>query len=514
MLRIISANASKFLATAPAIIERISDGSTALDAKVDADGAPVPCAVAVTKLTSKFREILVAAWNLSIKLAVDTARLHNDAQSVASNALDQQKEIALAVAAVHTVSVLSTTVTTKVDTLAATAEKNLDAASTARLDVGNLQQRIAQINEQMGQFTKVVDDLFARSQEVDRLGKLIRGVSEQTNLLALNAAIEAARAGEYGRGFAVVADEVRKLAEGTASATRKIESQTSAMINLVETTKAENKVIRDDIEASNLAAARANAQFGSFVDDFHSLQNTIAEVKAAVGELDSNNQVIFTRINSVSEKAIGTSDDVKSMSSAIAGLRSNVESVQDALASFRTGGTPFDDLLAYAAAFTAKVAARLKAAEVAGTNIWDRNYKLVPNSNPQRMHTEYDQILEKDLTIIYDEGIAGMDGCLYSLAVDNNGYTAAHNSKYSAPVTGNPVIDALKSRQKRLFNDPVGIKLARNQRPYLFQTYARDTGEVLNDLSMPIFIDGRHWGAVRLGFDSSWLVGGASGKSQ
>jgi methyl-accepting chemotaxis protein len=49
----------------------------------------------------------------------------------------------------------------------------------------------------------------------------------------------------------------------------------------------------------------------------------------------------------------------------------------------------------------------------------------------------------------------------------------------------------------------VGRKLATNQRPSLFQTYVRDTGEVINDLSVPIMIDGRHWGAVRVGFDSA-----------
>jgi methyl-accepting chemotaxis protein len=34
------------------------------------------------------------------------------------------------------------------------------------------------------------------------------------------------------------------------------------------------------------------------------------------------------------------------------------------------------------------------------------------------------------------------------------------------------------------------------------QTYMRDTGQILSDLSMPIFIDGRHWGAMIIGFDA------------
>lgn len=39
----------------------------------------------------------------------------------------------------------------------------------------------------------------------------------------------------------------------------------------------------------------------------------------------------------------------------------------------------------------------------------------------------------------------------------------------------------------------------------LFRPYMRDTGGVINDLSMPIFIIRRHWGAVRVGFDSTRL---------
>ncbi len=59
---------------------------------------------------------------------------------------------------------------------------------------------------------------------------------------------------------------------------------------------------------------------------------------------------------------------------------------------------------------------------------------------------------------------------------------------------------------KRMFNDTVGIRLARNQDPILVQTYVRDTGEVLNDLSVPITVRGRHWGAVRLGFSPDMLM--------
>lgn len=89
--------------------------------------------------------------------------------------------------------------------------------------------------------------------------------------------------------------------------------------------------------------------------------------------------------------------------------------------------------------------------------------------------------------------------------MDNKGYAPAHNRKFSEPPTGDYDHDLAKSRHKRIFDDPVGIKLARNTKPFLFQTYLRDTGEVVNDLSMPIVIGGRHWGAIRVGFDSERL---------
>ena len=72
--------------------------------------------------------------------------------------------------------------------------------------------------------------------------------------------------------------------------------------------------------------------------------------------------------------------------------------------------------------------------------------------------------------------------------------------------TGDYENDLLHSRDKRIFDDPTGIRCARNTNPFLLQTYARDTGEVLSDLSLPIYIDDRHWGNVRLGFNPQVLL--------
>lgn len=81
--------------------------------------------------------------------------------------------------------------------------------------------------------TESVQQLDARSQVIEKVVDLIRGLAEQTNLLALNATIESARAGEAGKGFAVVANEVKELAKQTAGATKDIDKSITEIRNLI-----------------------------------------------------------------------------------------------------------------------------------------------------------------------------------------------------------------------------------------------------------------------------------------
>ena len=64
--------------------------------------------------------------------------------------------------------------------------------------------------------------------------------------------------------------------------------------------------------------------------------------------------------------------------------------------------------------------------------------------------------------------------------------------------------DTANSRYRRIFNDRTGLASARNQRPFLLQTYRRDMGggkfALMKDVSAPITIQGRHWGGFRLGY--------------
>jgi methyl-accepting chemotaxis protein len=114
----------------------------------------------------------------------------------------------------------------------ATAEKGTDIArqvdeamnaGNSGMDaVRNAVTGIEGVAKNAAEAARSVQELGARTRQIQGFVAQIGGIADQTNLLALNAAIEAARAGDAGRGFAVVAEEVRKLAEDSNVAAKNI----------------------------------------------------------------------------------------------------------------------------------------------------------------------------------------------------------------------------------------------------------------------------------------------------
>lgn len=132
--------------------------------------------------------------------------------------------------------------------------------------------------------------------------------------------------------------------------------------------------------------------------------------------------------------------------------------------------------------------------------LFDTFYIPIPGTYPQKYHTQYDRVTDETLQDLLDKTLNKDERLVFVVLVDRNGYLPTHNTRYSQPLTGDPETDLNGNRTKRIFNDRTGLAAAQNTRPYLLQRYFRDTGEEMFDMSVPVFIRDRHWGAVRIGY--------------
>jgi methyl-accepting chemotaxis protein len=138
--------------------------------------------------------------------------------------------------------------------------------------------------------------------------------------------------------------------------------------------------------------------------------------------------------------------------------------------------------------------------EVTEERLFNFLYYPMPKTDPTKFTTDWDRLSDRDILAIEEAVLARSQAIVYAVITDRNGYVPTHNQRFSQPLTGNAAVDLVNNRTKRMYHDRAGIAAARNEAPFLIQRYERDTGEVLADLSVPLYVRGLRWGAVRIGY--------------
>ncbi|MDD2885377.1 MAG: methyl-accepting chemotaxis protein [Dechloromonas sp.] len=465
-------------------------------------------AEAYNRFADKMREIISEVRKMSVNIAREAVVVKKTVSSTALRA-ERQGEISNAVFGASSEALQAIqAVSSSADLISNSTDSNL---STARHSLGEMYEIVSKVqvvSDKLQQFNDTVGHLAQRSDSIRQIAGLIKDIADQTNLLALNAAIEAARAGEMGRGFAVVADEVRKLAERVNVATQEINENIGGMIDLVRETQKENEVINGDIQQTRTVVERSSDEFQRMVGDFERTGLQLNQIAGAMEQLSATNGKVHqsvVQVHALSTEVAGSMQDSERSTQM---LSQATESVQELVSRFKIGRGAFDFNVGKARDFRDAVQLMLGELASRGVDIWDQNYRPLPNTRPQKYEVSYCRTFEQQMQSVLETALASLKGGVYALIIDTKGYGAIHNQKFSQPLTGHYEADLVGNRTRRIWDDVTGQRGAKNTQALLVQTYARDTGEILSEINMPIQVDGRHWGAVRVGCDSSVLLEG------
>ena len=374
--------------------------------------------------------------------------------------------------------------------------------------------RVQQTQQAIGEATQESRDAVVRArQQVEQVAREVTGIVEvlhqvanaagdigqialQTRLVAFNASVEAKRAGEAGRGFGVVADAVKDLAGRVESSSRTIMSTLDDLDRRIE---AFSRDIRIDPQA----------------DRQGQIHRAFADVETAVHRIDGAAEAS----RSIAQEVIDRTETLgKEIQGAIGGLDTAMHcsdrflSVSERLIDELAGcGVETEDtpLIRSAQAAAQRITGMLDKALAAGQidlpALFDEQYQPIAQTAPPQFLTRFVPLADRLFPEVQEQVLSAGDKVAYCIAVDRNGYVATHNRIYCQPQRpGDVVWNTANSRFRRIFNDRTGLASARNRRPFLVQTYRRDMGGgnfvLLKEVAAPIVIQGRHWGALRIGY--------------
>src|ERR1700722_12108121 len=397
----------------------------------------------------------------------------------------------------------------------ATASRSVQSASSAavgeitqsRAAVDTAVQHIAELIDAVGRIERRLGSVGAALAQVAKVSGSIEAIAKQTNLLALNATIEAARAGAAGKGFAIVASEVKNLAEATRQATHLIGDTVRDLDGQVGGLIGESGDASLRAKSAGEGAQQIQGIIVRVQDGFTAVGREIDGVtKAATSNL-AHCDIVIDELGHLAQGVDLSSTDLKAADDRVAKLLDLSESLIELSAD--SGVETSDGPLIRVVIDTAKrisdaFESAIARGETSVDQLIDEKYREIPGTDPKQSLTDYVAFTDRILPAIQDP-IQKIDPrVVFCVAWAHGGYLPTHNPNYRLPQGPDPVWNSANCRNKRLFNDRAVKKVAANTKPFLLQTYRRDMGGgnfvLMKDLSSPIHVRGRRWGAFRMGF--------------
>ena len=298
----------------------------------------------IDKMNKSIRTLIKQLLNTSEQVAAASEQLTASAEqsaqasqqiatSITEVAQGAHRELEIAVATNHIVEEMAKGIHQVTENTIGVSKKSESTAVSAQEGSRAIGQTVSQMST-IGQKTEttsdVINELEAKSKDIDNMVSLISNIAAQTNLLALNAAIEAARAGEHGKGFAVVAEEVRKLSEQSASASKDIQS-------LIQDVQSRTKIAvtfmqesKREVEHGTDLVNIAGRTFNEIVTMIEDISEEINSISAAAEELTAGTEDVVKAALDIKGQSEHTSEETQTISAATEEQSASMEEISSA----------------------------------------------------------------------------------------------------------------------------------------------------------------------------------------